>query len=77
LRDEELPLLLPLPLIRRLLGYKQLDVEIVALDDTQMATQALVENLQREGLADIEKANGIKRLMGLKDKSFSREELAN
>ena len=49
----------------KLLGERHVDVEVVELDDVQMATQALVENLQREGLTDIEKANGIKRLLTL------------
>jgi ParB/RepB/Spo0J family partition protein len=46
----------------KLLGRKSIELEIVELDDTAMATQSMIENLQREGLTDIEKANGLKRL---------------
>jgi ParB family chromosome partitioning protein len=49
----------------KLLGRKTVEIEVVELDDAAMATQSLVENLQREGLTDIEKANGIKQLLGL------------
>jgi ParB/RepB/Spo0J family partition protein len=49
----------------KLLGRKTIELQIVELDDTAMATQALVENLQREGLTDIEKANGIKHLLSV------------
>jgi ParB family transcriptional regulator, chromosome partitioning protein len=49
----------------KLLGTKTIELEVVELDDTAMATQALVENLQREGLTDIEKANGIKHLLSV------------
>lgn len=47
----------------KLLGYKQIDVDVATVDDQQMALQSLIENLQREGLTDLEKANGIKRLL--------------
>lgn len=47
----------------KLLGSKSIELEIVELDDVAMATQTMIENSQREGLTDIEKANGIKRLM--------------
>jgi ParB family chromosome partitioning protein len=50
----------------KLLGRKSVDLEVVNLDDTAMATQALVENLQHEGLTDIQKANAIKHLLGLR-----------
>jgi ParB family transcriptional regulator, chromosome partitioning protein len=49
----------------KLLGRKTVELEVVDLDDAGMATQALVENLQREGLTDIEKANGIKHLLNV------------
>src|SRR5262245_13243759 len=32
------------------LGWKEVDVDVVELSDEDMALQALVENLQREGL---------------------------
>jgi ParB family chromosome partitioning protein len=47
----------------KLLGRKSVELEIVNLDDTAMASQSMVENLQREGLTEVEKANGIKRLI--------------
>lgn len=61
----------------KLLGEKRIDIEIVQLDDSQMATQALVENLQREGLTDFEKAEGIKRLFGVLGSSQNVKKLAN
>lgn len=45
------------------LKWKEVDIDIVKLSDDDMAVQALVENLQREGLADTEKAEGITRLI--------------
>ena len=45
------------------LGYKLVNLEVVKVDDAQMALQSLIENLQRQGLSDIEKAKGIKRLL--------------
>ena len=47
----------------KILKWKEVDIEIVKLSDDDMASYALVENLQREGLTDIEKADGIQRLM--------------
>ena len=44
------------------LGYKETQVEIVSLSDEEMAWQSLAENLQRQGLNDMEKAEGIKNL---------------
>jgi len=60
----------------KLLGHKQIQLEIVDLDDREMALQSLVENLQRQGLNDIEKANGIQRLLAFKGQPFSREKVA-
>src|SRR5215471_13210594 len=36
----------------KLLGWKEVDVDLVRLTDEEMALQALIENLQREGLTD-------------------------
>jgi ParB family transcriptional regulator, chromosome partitioning protein len=47
----------------KLAKIKDVDLEVVDLSDDEMATQALVENLQREGLTDTEKAKGIKDLI--------------
>jgi ParB family chromosome partitioning protein len=47
------------------LGWKTVEVEIADLDDQQMAAQSLIENLQREGLNDVDKADGIRQLVDL------------
>ena len=41
------------------LGWKEVEVEVEELTDEEMAVQNLAENLQREGLTDIEKAQAI------------------
>lgn len=43
----------------KMLGWKNVEIELVDMDDNEMLMQSLVENLQREDLTDIEKANGI------------------
>jgi ParB/RepB/Spo0J family partition protein len=45
----------------RLLNVPSVTVEILDLTDGQMALRALEENLQREGLTDLEKADAVKR----------------
>jgi len=45
------------------LGYKEIPIDIADLTDNEMAMQGLAENLQRQGLNDIEKAEGIKHLV--------------
>jgi ParB/RepB/Spo0J family partition protein len=45
------------------LGWQDVEVDLVDLTDEEMATQSLIENLQREGLNDVEKAEGIVRLV--------------
>jgi ParB/RepB/Spo0J family partition protein len=57
----------------KLLKIKEVDFQVVPLSDEDMATQALVENLQREGLTDIEKAEGIDRLMNQLSPTDRRE----
>jgi len=47
----------------KLLKWKTVDVDVVELDDQQMIAQSLIENLQREGLNDADKADGIKKLV--------------
>jgi ParB/RepB/Spo0J family partition protein len=47
----------------KLLKVKEVDLEVVNLSDDDMRTQALVENLQREGLTDDEKGEGIQHLI--------------
>jgi ParB/RepB/Spo0J family partition protein len=41
------------------LAWKEVDVEVEELTDEEMAVQNLAENLQREGLTDLEKAQAI------------------
>jgi len=43
----------------RMLGWEKVDVEVDELTDEEMALQSLAENFQREGLTDIEKAEGL------------------
>jgi hypothetical protein len=48
------------------LGWKEVDVDVVDLSDQDMALQALIENVQREGLDDAERGDGIKAYLRLK-----------
>ena len=43
----------------RVLGWDKVEVEVDELNDQEMALQSLAENFQREGLSDIEKAEGL------------------
>src|SRR4051812_20415223 len=45
----------------RLLNTPSVSVEILSLTDAQMALRSLEENMQREGLTDLEKADAVKR----------------
>jgi ParB family chromosome partitioning protein len=45
------------------LGYQEVQVDVVDLTDNEMAMQGLAENLQRQGLNDMDKAEGIKHLV--------------
>lgn len=45
------------------LGWKEVEVEVAELNDEEMAVQNLAENLQREGLTDIEKAEAIHMML--------------
>ena len=59
----------------KILGYKDVEIEIVTLNDEEMAMQSLAENFQREGLTDIEKAHGIRMMLDrLRRKSFKDSE---
>lgn len=49
----------------RLLNYRDIALELVELTDAQMALRALDENLQREGLSDVEKAAAVKQVVEL------------
>jgi len=60
----------------RLLGHTKVNLEVVELEDSDMAMQSLIENLQRQGLSDVEKANGIKRLLTLGSRPPTREKVA-
>jgi ParB family chromosome partitioning protein len=51
------------------LGWKEVEVDVVALSDLDMATQGLIENLQRQGLNDADKGDGIAAYIKLRQKS--------
>lgn len=58
----------------RKLHYKEIPVEIIELSDEDMAMQGLAENLQRQGLNDMEKADGIKQMADLLSKNEQSKE---
>jgi len=43
----------------KVLGWKEVDVDVVELSDEEMALQCLIENLQREGINDADRGDGI------------------
>jgi ParB family chromosome partitioning protein len=45
------------------LGHKRVDVEVTKLDDTTMAEESLIENIQRTNLPEIDKADAIARVV--------------
>lgn len=45
------------------LGWDEVDVEIEDMTDDEMALQSLAENFQREGLSDIDKAEGMQMML--------------
>jgi len=47
------------------LGWDKVEVEVDELTDEEMAIQGLAENFQREGLSDIEKAQGLHTMVQL------------
>ena len=49
----------------RHLGWDKAEVEVDELTDEEMALQSLAENFQREGLSDIEKAQGLHTMVQL------------
>lgn len=49
----------------RKLGHKEVPVEVVELDDLRMAEESLIENLQRTGLYEIDKAEAIARVLNM------------
>jgi ParB/RepB/Spo0J family partition protein len=49
----------------RHLGWDKVEVEVDELSDEEMALQGLAENFQREGLSDIEKAQGLHTMVTL------------
>lgn len=48
----------------KLLGWKDVEVEVEDLNDDEMVYQGMAENLQRENLSDIEKAEAIQMMIG-------------
>ncbi len=55
------------------LGWKEVEVDVEELTDEEMQAQNLAENLQREGLTDIEKAEGIHMMVQRLTKAGSKE----
>lgn len=53
----------------KLLGHKKIDVEVVNLDDLKMAEESLIENLQRTALPEMDRAEGIAKLVEMEEKS--------
>ncbi len=58
----------------RKLGWKKISASVKALSDNDMATIALIENLQREDLSYVDEANAYVNLM--KNFNITQEELA-
>jgi ParB family chromosome partitioning protein len=54
-------------------GWAEVEVDIVELSDQEMAVQSLIENLHREDLNDIDRADGVKLLL----EKHSMREVAN
>jgi ParB/RepB/Spo0J family partition protein len=55
------------------LGWDKVEVEVDELTDEEMALQGLAENFQREGLSDIEKAQGLHTMVTLLTKQNLKE----
>lgn len=55
------------------LGWDTVEVEVDELSDEEMAMQSLAENFQREGLSDIEKAQGLHMMVDLLRKQHLSE----
>ena len=55
------------------LGWDKVEVEVDELSDEEMALQGLAENFQREGLSDIEKAQGLHTMVTLLIKQNLKE----
>jgi ParB family chromosome partitioning protein len=49
----------------KMLGWDKVEIEVDELSDEEMALQSLAENFQREGLSDIEKAQGLHMMVQL------------
>ena len=61
--------------------WKNPFVDVVKLSDEDMALQSLIENLQREGLNDADRGDGIKNYVILREKAgfataVAKEEIA-
>src|SRR5215467_12971554 len=50
----------------KLIGWKEVEVDIHRLSDEDMALQALIENVQREGLNEADRAEGIAECVKLR-----------
>ena len=62
----------------RLLKVPKIEVELVDLTDAQMALRGLEENLQRNGLTDLEKADAVKLAVeiAMKERAAAKAETA-
>lgn len=60
----------------KMLGYKEVDIEIVEVNDQQALLDNLVENVQREGLSDLVKAKLIKQYLDYESVDSTVEKLA-
>jgi ParB/RepB/Spo0J family partition protein len=54
----------------KMLKTETVPIEIVDLTDAQMALRGLEENLQREGLTDLEKADGVKAAVDIEKQAL-------
>jgi ParB/RepB/Spo0J family partition protein len=50
----------------RRIGWRSIEIDLCDLSDEEMVDQALIENLQREGLNDLDKAEGLANAVKLR-----------
>lgn len=60
----------------KLLGITKVDVEVVDLDDVRMAEESLIENLQRTTLQEMDRAEGIARLVEMEQNAGKKYPIA-
>jgi ParB family chromosome partitioning protein len=47
------------------LGHREIDLDVVRMNDLEMAESSLIENCQRENLSDVDKSEAIRRLVDM------------